>query len=145
MRKILFGLSSLLLFSCSSHVWARDLNVNVLLDGEVRPGVYGRIELGNSPPPMVVYERPQVIVTNRYHHYEEPIYLHVPPEHSRHWAQHCSYYDACNRPVYFVRSEEYEPEYQSREHERRENRRDHDSDEHHRDHDRDDDRDDRNR
>jgi hypothetical protein len=41
-----------------------------------------------------------------------PIYLHVPPGHARNWRKHCHEYNACNRPVYFVRSQEYDPEYQ---------------------------------
>jgi hypothetical protein len=41
----------------------------------------------------------------------EPIYLHVPPGHAKHWRKHCHEYHACDRPVYFVRSAEYEPGY----------------------------------
>jgi hypothetical protein len=41
----------------------------------------------------------------------EPIYLHVPPGHAKNWRKHCHEYNACNRPVYFVRSAEYEPGY----------------------------------
>jgi len=33
----------------------------------------------------------------------------VPPGHAKNWAKHCHRYDACARPVYFVRSAEYEP------------------------------------
>ena len=39
----------------------------------------------------------------------EPLYLHVPPGHAKHWRKHCHEYHACDRPVYFVRSAEYEP------------------------------------
>ena len=39
----------------------------------------------------------------------QPLYLHVPPGHAKHWRKHCHEYHACNRPVYFVRSAEYEP------------------------------------
>lgn len=55
-----------------------------------------------------------IVVNKRYAH-EEPIYLHVPPGHAKNWDKHCHAYHACERRVYFVRSQEYEPEYQ-REH-----------------------------
>ena len=32
-----------------------------------------------------------------------PLYLHVPPGHAKKWSQHCARYNACNRPVYFVK------------------------------------------
>jgi hypothetical protein len=40
-----------------------------------------------------------------------PIYLHVPPGHEKHWSKHCAQYNACGRPVYFVRDEWYNNEY----------------------------------
>ena len=40
-----------------------------------------------------------------------PVYLHVPPGHAKNWSKHCQRYNACGRPVYFVKSEEYEPGY----------------------------------
>jgi hypothetical protein len=38
--------------------------------------------------------------------------MHVPPGHARNWRKHCSRYQACGVPVYFVKSAEYEPGYQ---------------------------------
>ena len=32
---------------------ANDMNVNVSVAGRVSPGVYGRVDIGNSPPPVV--------------------------------------------------------------------------------------------
>jgi hypothetical protein len=88
---------------------AGDLNIHVMLSGEVAPGVYGQVQLGNERPPPLVYAQPMLI---------EPqaapppaVYLHVPPGHARNWRKHCREYNACNRPVYFVRSQEYEPAY----------------------------------
>jgi hypothetical protein len=46
----------------------------------------------------------------------EPIYLHVPPGHAKNWRKHCHEYHACGRPVYFVKSAEYEPGYQAEHH-----------------------------
>jgi hypothetical protein len=91
-------------------VQAGDLNIGVVISGEIQPGVYGQVELGNRPPPPVLYARPVVIVPERHHHYE-PVYLHVPPGHAKHWSKFCGRYNACGRPVYFVRSAEYEPNY----------------------------------
>lgn len=88
---------------------AGDLGIHVVLQGDVAPGVYGQVRLGNGGPPPVVYERPTVIVHEAGP--MEPVYLHVPPDHARHWRHHCHEYNACNRPVYFVRSEEYQRGY----------------------------------
>jgi hypothetical protein len=106
-------------------VQAGDLNIGVVISGEVQPGVYGQVELGNRPPPPVVYARPVIIVPERNHRYE-PVYLHVPPGHAKNWRKFCGRYNACGRPVYFVKSAEYEPNYR-RDHDRYD-RDDHDED-----------------
>ena len=108
---------------------AGELNLNVILSGQIAPGVYGQVQLGNETPPPVLYAQPVMIEPVPYAVPPPPVYLHIPPEHAHNWRQHCHEYHACNRPVYFVRSAEYEPGYE---------RRDHD---HGRDHDRDDDHD----
>jgi hypothetical protein len=82
---------------------------SVVIRGEVKPGVYGRVEFGNAPPPVVVYPQPVVIVQQS--RPLQPIYLHVPPGHAKKWDKHCHKYNACNRPVYFVKSEEYGPDW----------------------------------
>jgi len=111
MRKHLFFLIGLLTLPLASSALARDLDLNVILSGEVTPGVYGQVQIGNAPRPVVVYERPRVVVVDRRYEHEEPVYLHVPPDHARHWDRHCRDYHACERRVYFVRSREYEPNY----------------------------------
>ena len=85
-------------------------NVNVIVAGEVKPGVYGRVQIGNTPPPLV-YAQPVVIVREYHPAPPQPVYLHVPPGHAKDWDKHCHKYNACNRPVYFVKSAEYEPGY----------------------------------
>jgi hypothetical protein len=91
---------------------AQNVSVSGVISGQVVPGVYGQVVFGNAPPPPVVYQQPvlvappPVVVGGPP---MEPIYLHVPPGHAKHWSKHCHEYHACNRPVYFVRSEEYEP------------------------------------
>lgn len=102
-----FALASLVLGISSAHAQY----ANVVIAGEVRPGVYGRVEIGNAPPPPLVYTQPVVVVRERHPVFYEPIYVHVPPGHAKHWSKHCHKYGACNRPVYFVKSVEYEPGY----------------------------------
>jgi len=92
----------------ASH--AGGVDVRVMLSGQVVPGVYGQVNIGNDGPPPVVYAQPMVIEPQ--YAPPPPIYLHVPPGHARNWRKHCHEYNACNRPVYFVRSQEYDPEYQ---------------------------------
>ena len=103
----------------SAPVRAGDLAINVNIAGEVAPGVYGQVNLGNAPAPRLVYAQPVVIAPAPVAVPVEPLYLHVPPGHAKHWRHHCQEYHACNRPVYFVWSREYEPDYQPeyREHE----------------------------
>src|SRR5690349_3808150 len=89
-----------------------DVDISVAIQGEVAPGVYGRVDLGGRPPPPLVFARPVVIQPPpRTVVVAEPLYLHVPPEHARAWRLHCREYHACNRQVYFVKSAEYEPGY----------------------------------
>ena len=118
MRKPLLLLTGLLALHATQNASASDLGINVIVAGEIHPGVYGQVQIGNAPRPVVVYEQPRVIVVDRRYEREEPIYLHVPPGHAKHWDKHCREYHACERRVYFVRSEEYEPAYQERERER---------------------------
>jgi hypothetical protein len=105
----IFAAAALAIAACNADAAP---SVNVIVGGEISPGVYGRVEIGNAPPPPVYYPQPVVIVRPPPRAVVvEPIYLHVPPGHAKHWAKHCRKYDACGRPVYFVRSAEYEPGY----------------------------------
>ncbi len=122
MRKYLLLISGLLALHTAPSAIAGDLGVNVILSGEITPGVYGQVEIGNAPRPVVVYEQPRVIVVDKRYARSEPVYLHVPPGHAKHWDKHCHQYHACERRVYFVKSREYEPEYQREHH----NHHDHD-------------------
>jgi hypothetical protein len=89
-----------------------DVDISVAIQGDVAPGVYGRVDLGGRPPPPLVYAKPVIIQQPPTHVVvAEPLYLHVPPEHARSWRLHCREYHACSRQVYFVRSAEYEPGY----------------------------------
>jgi len=68
-----------------------------------QPGVYGRIDIGNMPPPPVVYAKPIIYAPPRVRVVQEPMYLYVPPGHQKNWGKHCKRYNACGQPVYFVR------------------------------------------
>ena len=122
MRAIRFLLqSTVALVAAVPLVHAQSVSVNATITGEIVPGVYGRVVLGNRPPPPVLYAQPVVAVPVVVAQPVpmEPIYLHVPPGHAKNWRKHCREYNACNRPVYFVRSAEYQPGY------RRERRQEH--------------------
>ncbi len=91
---------------------AQAADVSISVGGEIAPGVYGRIDIGDRPPPVVVYPQPVIIarpapgvVVG------PPIYLNVPPGHAKNWAKHCAKYNACGQRVYFVKTAEYEPGY----------------------------------
>jgi hypothetical protein len=129
---------------------AQNVSVNAVITGQVVPGVYGQVVIGNAPPPPVVYPQPMIVQPPPVMvggPPVEPIYLHVPPGHAKHWRKHCHEYHACNRPVYFVRSAEYEPGFDRERWEREhgherhghghhdEDRGDHDRGDHDRDHD----------
>lgn len=67
-----------------------------------QPGVYGRINFGDMPPPMVVLPQPVVIYQPRVVVERPPIYLYVPTAHQQDWRRYCGRYSACGQPVYFV-------------------------------------------
>lgn len=88
---------------------ATSVGVSIGID---QPGVYGRVDIGRvSAPPVLVYQRPVVIVPTPVSVYQSPIYLHVPPGQAKNWRRHCAYYGACNQPVYFVQENWYRAHY----------------------------------
>src|SRR5713226_7965902 len=101
--KALIGLAAILISSAGVSR-AGDLDIHVILAGEIAPGVYGQVQLGNAPPPPVVYAQPMLIEPQASP--PPPVYLHVPPGHAKNWRKYCREYNACSRPVYFVRSVE---------------------------------------
>jgi hypothetical protein len=80
-----------------------------------QPGVYGRINIGDAPPPALVLPQPVIIAPPRVVVQRRPIYLYVPPAHQRDWRRYCGRYEACGQPVYFVQEtwvrERYEHEH----------------------------------
>jgi hypothetical protein len=86
---------------------AAQTNVGVTVDIN-QPGVYGRISIGNVPPP-VVYRQPIIIAPQpvAVAVQPQPVYMKVPPGHAKKWRKHCHKYNACGEPVYFVQTDEY--------------------------------------
>ena len=108
MRNFPIAMSMLLLAQLAPAAQA-GTDVRVIISGDVAPGVYGRVEYGNDRPPPILYATPLVVVRQSQAVPVQPIYLHVPPGHAKNWRKHCSKYNACGTPVYFVKSAEYEP------------------------------------
>lgn len=81
---------------------AADTYISATVSGVVAPGVYGRLDIGNTPPPPVLYAQPMIITRPVVAVPQHPLYLYVPPGHAKNWAKHCAKYSACAQPVYFV-------------------------------------------
>jgi hypothetical protein len=113
MRQTFYGLCLTLATTAPLAAYAGDVDVRVILSGQVAPGVYGRVDFGTAPPPPVVYATP-VVIAPPPGPALVPVYLHVPPGHAKDWKKHCKHYNACGRPVYFVKSAEYEPGYKGK-------------------------------
>jgi hypothetical protein len=75
---------------------AADVGVSI---GFSQPGVYGRVDIGRYPQPVLI--APQPVYVGR-PVYREPVYLWVPPAHRVDWRRYCNRYGACGAPVYFV-------------------------------------------
>jgi hypothetical protein len=114
MKKVLL-IVMLTLIAVSAQ--AADVGVSISVG---QPGFYGRIDIGDYPRPEVIYTRPVVVHRAPVHVVHEPVYLHVPPGHQKKWSKHCRKYNACDRPVYFVKdrwyNKVYVPHYQARHH-----------------------------
>jgi hypothetical protein len=109
---LLHGFATLLGLCCLATAPAHaQTDVNVSIGGIIKPGVYGRVEVGTRPPPPIIYPqpviitRPVVVAQPTIVVQQQPIYMHVPSGHAKKWSKHCYKYNACNQPVYFVRNE----------------------------------------
>jgi hypothetical protein len=101
-----FTLASLLfamLISSAAH--AADAGVSVQFG---QPGFYGNFNIGDFQQPRLIYTEPRII--QRVTIAQAPMYLIVPPGHAKNWSKHCSRYNACSRPVYFVQESWYNSE-----------------------------------
>lgn len=96
--RALRGLAATLgLLACAAGAQAADVGVSVTI---ADANFYGRVDIGNTPPPLI-YAQPVIIRPVRVK--QPPIYLRVPPGQEKKWSRYCARYDACGRPVYFVR------------------------------------------
>ena len=93
------------LVAAAQSALAGSTNVGVSLSVS-QPGFYGRVDIGDQQPPLI-YPQPVIIEQAPIAAHRRPIYLHVPPGHSRDWARYCGQYRACGQPVYFVREDYY--------------------------------------
>jgi hypothetical protein len=85
---------------------AADVGVSLSI-GE--PGFYGRLDIGDYPQPQVINSQP--IAVEQVQSDRPPIYLRVPPDHSKDWSKHCREYNACGERVFFVEDNWYSREY----------------------------------
>lgn len=93
----------------SSAAFAADVGVSVSVN---QPGFYGRIDINQPPPPAaIIYPQPVIIQQPAVQVVQQPVYLHVPPGHEKHWSKHCHKYNACGMPVYFIRDTYYQQHY----------------------------------
>lgn len=105
------GFSLLSLLALSSY--AADVGVSVRV---AEPGLYGRLDIGDLPAPRVIYKEPIVVERRTTRYVSDPVYIYAPPGHTKHWSKHCRRYNACNRPVYFVKEEWYRNIYERKHH-----------------------------
>ena len=106
-------LLAVLMAAASAPARAADVGVSVSIG---QPGFYGRLDIGDYPPPQLLYSQPRMI--RRGPSGRAPVYMHVPQGHAKNWRQHCAAYNACDERVYFVRdgwyNNQYVPRYQER-------------------------------
>lgn len=119
----LFTISALLV----PQTQARDVSISV--QGQIQPGVYGQIHVGQ--PAVRVYHQP----VYQQPVYQQPVYVHhdyspqyapqtvyvqtvlvqAPRKHRKHWKKYCHHYGACQQRVQFVevdyRQRQYEKVY----------------------------------
>jgi len=132
--KPIFAALALAAASITAPALAADIGVSISIGD---PGYYGELELGNYGRPTLLRSHPITIERTRSGPVREPLYLRVPAAQSRDWKRYCGRYNACSRPVYFVRDDWYNnvyaPHYRNDHrhddhdhHDNRDDRRDHD-------------------
>ena len=108
MKKLLAGLALI----CAAGVApakAADVGVSISIG---QPGFYGQLDIGGYGPPQVLYRQP--VLVERRNWYPAPVYLRVPQYQYGNWRRYCGMYNACARPVYFVRDDWYRNVYAPR-------------------------------
>ena len=111
MKKLLAALA-LISAGYAATTQAADVGFSINIG---QPGYYGQLDMGRVGPPQVVYRQP-VVVERRYWN-PAPMYVRVPQYQYGNWRRYCGGYNACGRPVYFVRDDWYRNVYAPRYHE----------------------------
>ncbi len=101
-RFLVSGSLAALLWVSTGSVQAQ-IYVNGSVAAALPSGIYGRIDIGQAPPPPLLYAQPIVVQHPVMVVPQEPVYLYVPRDHAKHWRKHCRQYQACGQPVYFLR------------------------------------------
>ena len=77
---------------CAAGAAQAQAYISGSISGQLAPGVYGQVNIGNAPP-QLLYAQPMwggPVVPQ-----VQPIYMWVPPGHSRNWRRYCGRYHAC--------------------------------------------------
>lgn len=102
-RRALAGVALAFAMGSLASGVAAQTYMNATVTGQIAPGVYGRVDIGNGAPPALLFPQPVVITPPAVYLPRAPIYMYVPPGHAKNWAKHCARYAACGQPVYFVK------------------------------------------
>lgn len=109
-RFLVGGRLAALLWAVAAGAHAQ-IHVHGSVGAALAPGVYGRIDIGQAPPPPLLYAQPVVVQRPTVVVPQQPVYLYVPRAHAKHWRKHCRQYGACGQPVYFVRDRPQHPQW----------------------------------
>ena len=89
MKRRLSAMAVLLMCVTGTAFAGSDIGISLNIGGEVAPGVYGQVHIGDVRP-RIIYDNPVIIHPATV--VREPLYLHVPPEHVRYWDRYCEHY-----------------------------------------------------
>jgi len=79
---IIPALTAATILATTTSTFAADVGVSIQVG---QPGFYGRIDVGNFPPPVLVYQEPVIIQPVPVGVVRQPIYVHVPPGQAKNW------------------------------------------------------------
>ena len=102
----------IVIYAVPTSVNSTEISVNIR-----QSGIYGQINLNNQHPnPQLIYPNPITAIHSIVNVPQHPVYLHVPPGHTKKWNKHCHQYNACSQPVYFVQEKWYNDVYRPHDH-----------------------------
>lgn len=103
MKDILFALAA---FVAAAPAFCADVGA---LGGVGDPDYHGQIDIRKTPKPNLL--NPDPVLVRHGNATGEPVYLHVPPDQAKDWANHCQTYNACDQKVFFVEDKWYKNVY----------------------------------